>query len=307
MYGSKCAPKKTGGVLHSSSQLQYCGRHLNHSTLTDQTFSSARRQQPPHLYTPSPRTYHPPRSRSSPRLRPSTHATPQSATHKNRGKRGVQWSAVKPPPGKKKASRKNKKTVLVESACKENKLSSLSPVGSPCSPSPICTQPSDDVSTTLAQHSQQLQSLREEISEKLLELKVGRREAAIGSNLDTSAPPPPHLSMPEESQSVESLNPRVASMMSRLEVLEAEEEMIRQRWKTISYEDPLTTKPVVTHKSDSLNSSTSQCSVCGYVLPVLSSESCSSIQQYRQQYSHYLDCTGLSTQGGFDPWKMAER
>ena len=260
-------------------------------------------------------------------------------------------------------------------------MSSLSPPPS----EDILPGPSVDVQTAIASQARELQALRREISERLIEMRTGSRPRPdplavrdeLLSDLDT-----------EELESpLPALSPRLGNMIQRLEELEAEEETIRQRWHTIAYEDPLITKPslainkscsrppvswenndsattarkVVKKQSSrqvvkrettytSVRQEASQATsrtavgeesarpltsaqatrpqaeagrphmagetsaqtarspvVRETALPVLSSKSMSQIDEYREQYSHYLTSTGHSRQGGVDSWKIAEK
>lgn len=40
---------------------------------------------------------------------------------------------------------------------------------------------------------------------------------------------------------------------------------------------------------------------------VICDETLQRITNYRQQFEHHLQMTGHNTQGGFDPWKLAEK
>lgn len=173
-----------------------------------------------------------------------------------------------------------------------------------------------DVGTAIAMQAQQLQILREEISQKLADLKEGGGaddgEQGKRNLKSTRSKQLPHVCVVHE-KSVEPLSPKMSNMVRRLEELEAEEEVIRQRWNAIVYEDPLTTRPPVAFQKNATLTDSQITPLCiaeerkVTTLPIMSSKSLSHIEEYKEQYSRYLSSTGLSTQGGFDPWKMAER
>lgn len=337
-YGSgKRKKRHRGGVLFTSLRHQKrLGQDSTH--FTDSTFNSVRRQQPPMLYTPcqdcSPQVQRRAVSHGTPRFC-HLHLSPadfKSETRKKKSKKvrpRSPWYAKSPlptrssksPRKKKKVSRRQIKSVddkeegyitdLVDRLCSEDE--------------PEMT--AAELSSAIASQANQLQELRREISQKLAELKSGRDrgEAERTTQLSTV-----DANLPLEVSDLNFHDTRLASMLRRLEELEAEEDAIRQRWNTISYEDPLVTRPsvaleglparqaqeparqvVVTPQEEPLRQVvvTPQNLEKGASLPVLSSRSLSSIEQYRQRYTHHLNITaGMTTQEtASDPWKMAER
>lgn len=88
------------------------------------------------------------------------------------------------------------------------------------------------------------------------------------------------------------------SVFGRLEELAAETQLIRDKWRTIAFEDPLPA-PAITVTTRSAPPSP--------VLRGLSPERVVSVNRGRERFQHYLELTGTSTKGGFDPWTMAQR
>lgn len=157
----------------------------------------------------------------------------------------------------------------------------------------------ENLSSAIAQQADQLELLRKEISQKLTELKVG----VVGgqrTSLPHTVPVAPrhHPNLPDT---------KVSGMLRRLDELEAEEDEIRQRWTSVVYEDPLHSKPSLLLHNKRKNKSQHSPLSNPMILPHLSTQSKEELDEYRHRYEHYLDCTGLSTQGGFNPWEMAER
>lgn len=332
MKSKKKKSFRIGGVIYSSPHLQHLGQqHCTH--FSNRTFNSARRQQPLQPYT-SPHAQHRSTNQVEPQFCHQLVMTHQPSPKRKLILKNAQSSSrnrIKSPaaPPCSPKLKKKKKVSHLRKKKKGNKVV-LEDQEKECSDTPYILSPplSDetpeppDVSSAIAMQANQLQLLREEISQKLAELKGGTER-----NLQLRATIPPRAM--SDTQSVRFADPqmpriaelnsdtarrkagsnlqlhatiRMSSMLRRLEELEAEEEVIRQRWNTIVYEDPLTTRPPTTRPL-----SPAQPLEKGASVPLLSSESLSSIEQYRQQYNRYLNTTGLSTQGGFNPWKMAER
>ena len=328
--------KNTGAVLYSCPRGGYKPDNSTH--FTDPTFTSARRKEPLHPYTPprgyqeSPRGSSQAISECSHPQRYPVHSPKVESVTKRKKARGPSQSSSKAvkslPTGsanlntnkKKQMKKKGKKSKVVVFDDNTGGLESLSPLPD--------GEESLDFKSAMTKQADQLQSLRTEISQKLAEMKSGfdQREAKRMAQLSISTPqlsiPTPQLSIPTSQLSIPTPTPiqpqpptsqppihqagskspqfsdsRLPNMLIRLGELEIEEEAIRQRWNTIVYEDPLATR-----SSKKMAVSLER----GVSLPSLSSESLSSIKQYKQQYSHYLATTGVSTQGGFNPWDMAE-
>ncbi len=85
-------------------------------------------------------------------------------------------------------------------------------------------------------------------------------------------------------------------LYARLCELEAETEQIREKWKTVTFDDPL--PATLTPPGHSCHSTE---------VHTLSPDRMSRINTGLQRYTHYLELTGTSTKGGFDPWALAER
>lgn len=206
------------------------------------------------------------------------------------------------------------------------------------------SQPSvllDNLSSAFAQQANQLECIRQEISHNLMELKAGvmggqrtylPHSAPVmgGQRTDFPHTAPvmrgqrtnlPHTAPVMGGQRTDLLcaapsvaqkhssnlpNTKVSGMLMRLDELEAEEDKIRQRWTSIVYED-LVSKPgsILRNKRKQKNQLPSL--EKPVALPHLSIQSKEDLEDYRRRYMHYLDCTGLSTQGGFNPWEMAEK
>lgn len=306
--------------------------HGDHTHFTDSTFNSARRQQPLLPYTPcqdcppevrrharchgTPQFSHvhlsPADFKSTPRKK-VTKVRPQSSP--GRTKTPLAIHSSKPARKKKKVSHQQKKSKSGDSKEDDHITDLVDRLCSEDEPGMSAAE----LSSAIASQANQLKALRQEISQKLVDLKSGRdrgeaeRSAQLATNVSTMDDyVPPYVSPPNFTDS------RLPSMLKRLEELEVEEDAIRQRWNTIAYEDPLVTRPaaVVPQRGGAQGGkdvTTAVPTSCrhleeGASLPVLSSGSLSSIQQYRERYMHHLNTAGQSTLGGgTDPWKMAER
>lgn len=160
----------------------------------------------------------------------------------------------------------------------------------PISPTPKAEAPADSLTSAIMLQANQLQELTEHVTQKMDELS-----ASIKTAKSVNSPRTFRVKQLLQAE-------KASNMLKRLEELEAEEDLIRQRWATITYEDPVLTRPAIIHKRKKDKSP----AVKPSSLPLLSSQSRSDIECYKDRYSHYLDCTGVSTQGKFDPWKVAE-
>ncbi len=177
---------------------------------------------------------------------------------------------------------------------------------------------------------EELQKLREEITRKLEALPV-EDEKTGRSEIVTPRELPGRPLLKSKKSLAKSSSPKIITMLDRLEQLEAEEEAIRHRWNTIVYEDARTRPSATTYENTAaentaaktdentaedkpsatalrwvLGEGTSGCLALDLndSLPLLTSESLSSIQHYRNKYAQYLRSTGHSTD---IPLKMAER
>lgn len=328
--------KKAGGVLFTSLRHQ---RNLDQDSthFTDSTFNSAKRQQPSVRYTPcrdcSPQVQRHAMCHGTPRFC-HLHLSPTDFKSVTRKKKRTKIRPKSSPTHSPKPAKKKKKQVpLQQKKSKQNKDDDddgkerdyvVDLVDRICSEDEP-EMSAADVSSAIASQANQLQELRREISQKLADLKSGRdsgeteRNARLssimGANLPSNASdlnfPDPGLPSDPRLTSDPGLlsDPRLPSMLRRLEELEVEENAIRQRWNTISYEDPVVSRSEVTHhKGGEQYTVTVQDLEQGASPPLLSSESLANIEQYRQRYKQHLNTTQHSTvQGGFDPWKMAER
>lgn len=282
---------------------------------TTPTYNSSRRQEPLQPYTPLNSGRQPQASTPAGATLPDSTAHKVSHKKRDKGQRknGAKASTKNGAAGPSHSAKKSKqqksakvKFIDLESSTLSDTVSSDALLGSPV-----------DVGTAIAMQARQLQLLREEISQKLSTVRgaSGRPNEALTVSVGGGGEGGEESIDGDDDGAkhpVTSLTPRMSSMMSRLEELEAEEEAIRQRWNTIAYEDPLTARPVVTLENKmkyGKEGAKQPTSVRKQVttLPLLSSKRLSHIQQYREQYSRYLNTTGVSTQGGFDPWKLAER
>ena len=120
----------------------------------------------------------------------------------------------------------------------------------------------------------------------------------------------------------------VPLMLRRLEELEAEEDEISRRWTSVMYEDLSKrnsqhhllphSKPHTHLQHQHQNYRESHFNLVSYAsnVPPPHSPSLNTLSSgvdkevlldYKERYSQYLDGTGLTTRGGFDPWIVAER
>ena len=110
----------------------------------------------------------------------------------------------------------------------------------------------ESVSATLAHHSQQLEQFKTATQRQLgqLQQKLSSQKKTRKMNEeDNIMSPARHGSeMLSEDKEEGSLDGRkLEGLMERLRELEGEEEVIRERWRTITYEDPPLAKPPILH------------------------------------------------------------
>ena len=112
----------------------------------------------------------------------------------------------------------------------------------------------ESVSATLAHHSQQLEQFKTatqrqlgQLQQKLSSQKKTRRK----NEEDNIMSPTQHGSenVPEDKEGSSLDGRKLEGLMERLRELEGEEEVIRERWRTIAYEDPSLAKPSILHPS----------------------------------------------------------
>jgi len=111
--------------------------------------------------------------------------------------------------------------------------------------------------------------------------------------------------------------PEVSLMLRRLNELEAEEDEISRRWTSVRYEDLSYRNPQ--HRVQPCfkphphprhqESPTAPSPSSGPPTWITSSSGVDKevLFEYKECYSRYLENTGLTTRGGFDPWLVAER
>ena len=118
----------------------------------------------------------------------------------------------------------------------------------------------ESVSATLAHHSQQLEQFKTATQRQLgqLQQKLSSQKKTRKKNEeDNIMSPTQHGSeMSSEDKEGSSLDGRkLKGLMERLRELEGEEEVIRERWRTIAYEDLPLAKPPILHPSQQRPSS----------------------------------------------------
>ena len=334
--------KKSGGVLFTSARHQ---RNLERDQgFSDPTFSSVKRQQPLQVYTPS-RRLNPTCCTPHRHGNILCQGTPQSChLHLTPADFGYPKKKKKAAAKQKKVITKSPKVAkktMKKASQKQPRKGKRSKVVSDAQESPhitnlvdkLCSEPDmsrADLSSAIADQANQLQELRREISQKLAELKGGfdRDQAATGmagpeareqvqtrsSQMQSEVfrePPATQLPSALPSDMLPSFSdPRLPSVLRRLEELEVEEDAIRQRWRTIAYEDPLVTTPFgISHQKgggkEEGGKKPRQESEVANAMPPLSYESILSIEEYRHSYSRHLACSKPSSQGV--DWKTAER
>ena len=319
--------KKNYGVLFSHKTRHQERPSSTH--FTDHTFNSVMRQRPQQLYT-SPQSYNSPCSvRTTPNQRtpqkcascpPSTPQPPRSAIA---NKRMIRQQHPATHSTKLRVSHPHKRKEEDEEIfVNECPVRAASPK---LHPSCLCAPPHRDIiqlldnsrniSLAISLQAKQLESLREDISRKITEIKSELDRKQSEDSLQKTN------SKESDFQSLGLSDSKLLAMLKRLKELETEEETICQHWTTITYEDPLVKKSTtygIKHKTQNQSGlenhqrtrdkSTPNLTETGIsTLSHLSPKSLSNIEKYRTNYSNYLTTTGISTQGGFSPWKMAER
>ncbi len=183
----------------------------------------------------------------------------------------------------------------------------------------VCLSPDNDmvppddsrnIHSAIAAQERELQKMREDISKKLTELDSYMREKRDKKQENINeAQPSNQPSLPQEVHPLPhaqgtklSQNTAISDMLRILQELEAEEDIIRQRWTTIIYEDPLMKRPPIIHRAEEDPPKSTKPEVP--TLSPLSPDTLSSIEEYRNCYSHHLKTT---VTGGRDQWAMAER
>ena len=114
----------------------------------------------------------------------------------------------------------------------------------------------EGISATLAHHSQQLETFKKNTQKQLGQLQEklsSQRKTRKKSEEDTAPTAEPRSDGSEKSEETEggSFDGRkLEGLMERLRELEGEEEVIRERWRTIVYEDSPLAKPPILHPSE---------------------------------------------------------
>jgi hypothetical protein len=111
------------------------------------------------------------------------------------------------------------------------------------------------VSDTLAHHSQQLEQFKTvtqkqlgQLQQKLSSQRKTRKKNEEDNNM-VSPTEPGSDEKTEENEGGSFDGRKLEGLMERLRELEGEEEVIRERWRTITYEDPPLAKPPILHPS----------------------------------------------------------
>lgn len=114
----------------------------------------------------------------------------------------------------------------------------------------------ESISATLAHHSQQLETFKGATLKQLGQLQQNlssQRKNRMKNDENLAAPAEPGRDENEKSEEKEgdSFDGRkLEGLMERLRELEGEEEVIRERWRSITYEDPPLAKPPILHPSE---------------------------------------------------------
>ena len=119
------------------------------------------------------------------------------------------------------------------------------------------------ITATLVEHNAQLDQLRTETRERLSEIQ----EQLVGSKVNAPSCAKSDQSRVDSAMGVDSnmeakvlqSHSELLSLVQRIEELEGEEELIRQRWNTITYQDPLLSKPAILHVGSKQNEGKLQC------------------------------------------------
>ena len=120
----------------------------------------------------------------------------------------------------------------------------------------------ESISATLAHHSQQLETFKKSTQKQLGHLQQSlssQRKTRKKTEEDVAASPAEHgddeNQQCEEEESGSFDGRKLEGLMERLRELEGEEEVIRERWRTIAYEDPLLARPPILHCTEEQPSS----------------------------------------------------
>ena len=109
----------------------------------------------------------------------------------------------------------------------------------------------ESISATLAHHSQQLETFKKNTQKQLghLEQNLSSQRKARKKNAENAPSPDDEIEESVENEGVSYDGMKLDGLMERLRELEGEEDMIRERWRTITYEDPPLAKPPIVHCS----------------------------------------------------------
>ena len=327
MRSKKCLPQHVcalhTGILLSPQLRCRTGRapaRTGHMHYTQDTANSARRQQPPVSYSTlhcssSPSVGSPTSCQGSPR---SCQDTPSGKLlHSHREGKTPLHSHRKSKIKHKKMSKKNSVPIQFEGECPMHLPKLDEKTGFCCEMEERSFEfggdGEEDVGATsgdslghppppteskltcaIAEQAQKLELFRQDISQKMAELKAGMVDGQRAASPHTASVALEHFpSLPKA---------EMADMLKRLDQLVAEEDEIRQRWTTIVYEDPQHSKPPTLLCANRWEHTPPSDSTM-VAIPHLSTQNREELEDYRKRYAHHLDLTHKES----NPWEMAER
>ena len=281
---------------------------------TQGTFNSLRRQQPPveHGVSFSSPSQLQCSVLNSSILRPCQIALSSSPTQDDRrpkktkkGMKSLKVPVSSAPCNDNKTEQDNQEKLSV---CEEEGLNGGSVDGTSNAPhdaalanqQPAPSEPATtNLTSVIAQQNDQLELLRSEISQKLTELG-----AVFGSREFANADPQVKSMANTPAIAPGMADGGLSQMLRRLDELEAEENEIGKRWTSVVYEDLGSRRARRRHSTEKRDDPLNATPTLTCAASTLDKDS---LYGYKERYSRYLDCTGLSTGGGFNPWHMAER
>ena len=109
----------------------------------------------------------------------------------------------------------------------------------------------ESISASLAHHSEQLETLNRVTQKQLgqLQHKLSSQMKAK-KNKEMSSPPKCVEGPKSEPEGPSCDRKQLLGLVERLRELEGEEELIRERWQTISYEDPRLVKHQIVQRNE---------------------------------------------------------
>lgn len=109
----------------------------------------------------------------------------------------------------------------------------------------------ENISATLVHHSQQLETFKKSTQKQLgwLQQSLSSQRKTKKKSEEVAAASPVQQCEEEEEENGPFDGRKLEGLMERLRELEGEEDVIRERWRTIAYEDPPLAKPPIVHSS----------------------------------------------------------